>query len=117
MQKTMDETERRREKQIAYNYKHGLSPQALNKRTNAIMKQTKVADGSLERNYDEFSAPSDLAADPVMKYMSKSQVEKSIRKCRKEMEKAAKELNFVLAASLRDELFKLEQLLKEKKQV
>lgn len=108
MQKTIDETERRREKQIAYNLKHGLSPTALKKRKSHMMKQ-----GAYARSYDEHE--SSIAADPVIQYMKPKQLDKAILKTQKAMEKAAKELDFIEAARLRDELFELKELAKSKK--
>ena len=114
MQKTMDETERRREKQIAYNLKHGVTPQALHKPKSEILRQTKVADGSKEGvNYEDETKLS-LAADPVVAYMSKEQLEKSLTKTKRQMEKAAKEMDFMEAARLRDEMFELENLIRTK---
>lgn len=114
MQKTMDETDRRRSKQLAYNEKYGITPQALVKAKHSIMNQTKVADGNYSRNYEGLKEGASLAADPVVKYMNKGQLEKNIRKTRKEMEKAAKDLDFMEAARLRDEMFELEKLMKER---
>ena len=115
MQKTMDETERRREKQIAYNEKHGVKPQALKKERFTILSQTKVADGSkAPERYQEEEVRS-VAADPVIKYMNPEQLEKSISQTRRKMEKAAKDLDFIEAARLRDEMFELQALLDEKK--
>ena len=114
MQKTMDETERRRKKQIAYNLKHGVTPQALHKPKSEILRQTKVADGSKEGvNYEDETKLS-LAADPVVAYMSKEQLEKSLTKTKRQMEKAAKEMDFMEAARLRDEMFELENLIRTK---
>src|SRR5690606_27587378 len=107
MQKTIDETERRREKQIAYNQAHGITPTALNKRKSHMIKQSTKA-------YTEFDASTSIAADPVVKYMNKEKLEKNIQKTQKAMEKAAKELDFMEAARLRDELFELKKILKEK---
>lgn len=114
MQRTIDETERRREKQIAYNEKHGLTPQALKKEKFSILGQTKVADGKEAPDSYEGKEGQAVAADPVVKYMNKEQLERSIRRTKKEMEKAARDLDFMEAARLRDEMFELEALLKEK---
>ena len=110
MQRTMDETERRREKQIAYNIKHGLVPQALNKSKENVLRQTEVADGSkVPRKYQmDESIP--LAADPETKYLNKEDLEKSLKRTRKEMEKAAKDMDFLMAAKLRDEMFELQAM-------
>ena len=115
MQKTMDETERRREKQIAYNEKHGITPQALKKERFTILSQTKVADGSKAPDSYQDKAHNSVAADPVVSYMNAEQLEKAIRQTRRKMEKAAKELDFMAAASLRDEMFELQALLEKKK--
>lgn len=111
MQKTIDETARRRAIQMAYNEEHGLVPTALNKSKEKIMESTKVADGdpatrSLKYEYTEELS---IAADPVIAYMSVEQLDKTIAFTRKEMEKAAKELDFIEAARLRDELYALEE--------
>ena len=114
MQRTIDETNRRRKLQEAYNTKHGMIPTALNKSTNTILKSTKVADGDGENPYiidDTIS----IAADPVVQYMSKEQLEKSIKFTQKQMEKTAKDLDFIEAARLRDDLVLLKRRLKEEK--
>jgi excinuclease ABC subunit B len=113
MQKTMDETERRREKQIAYNEKHGLTPQALKKERFTILSQTKVADGS--KAPEKYKEEHSVAADPVVAYMKPEQLEKAIAQTRRQMEKAAKDLDFMEAARLRDEMFELQALLDKKK--
>lgn len=112
MRKTIDETLRRRKLQEAYNEAHGLVPTPLVKSTQKILESTKVADGD---QHDSYVIPevSMLAADPVVRYMTPEQVEKAIKHTRKEMERAAKELDFIEAARLRDELFALEQLKKD----
>jgi excinuclease ABC subunit B len=117
MQRTIDETARRRTIQIQYNEDHGMVPTALNKSKERILESTKVADGDQTiRNLKyEYSDNVPLAADPVVQYMSLEQLEKSIAFTRKQMEKAAKELDFIEAARLRDELFALEALKKDKK--
>ena len=94
MQKTMDETTYRREKQIAYNTLNNLTPQALNKTIEDTFDRTEkeIESSSLQQ----------LAAEPELEYLSKDQIQKRIRTTRKDMEKAAKELNFIDAAKLRD---------------
>jgi excinuclease ABC subunit B len=110
MQKTIDETNRRREKQMAYNTAHNLTPQALNKAQN-----TSVFAQNVEPNaYVEPEQKINIAADPVVQYMSKPQLEKAIAKTKKAMQEAAKKLEFMEAALYRDELMKLEELLRNK---
>ena len=112
MQKTIDETDRRREKQLKYNQEHNITPTPLVKSTDSIMTQTSVAGKKAEqgRAYVE-QTEQNVAADPVVQYMGKDQIEKAIRKTKKKMEEAVKELDFIEAARLRDELFGLEELL------
>jgi excinuclease ABC subunit B len=111
MRKTIEETARRRAIQIAYNEEHGKVPTALNKSKAKIMESTKVADGDpATRNLKyEYTEELSIAADPVIAFMSVEQLEKTITFTRKEMEKAAKELDFIEAARLRDELYALEE--------
>ncbi|HOI87848.1 MAG TPA: excinuclease ABC subunit UvrB [Lentimicrobium sp.] len=113
MQRTMDETIRRREKQMAYNLANNITPAQIIRSTSAILGQTAVAGagGKATRAYVENVNPV-LAADPVVKYMSNEQIEKAILQTRKSMEKAAKDLDFIEAARYRDELFALQELLK-----
>ncbi|WP_046757515.1 excinuclease ABC subunit UvrB [Kordia jejudonensis] len=103
MQRTMDETIYRREKQIEYNTKHGITPKGLNKSLNSALGK----DESLSWE-DEIKAK--VAAEPDLDYMTKPQIEKLIREKRKSMETAAKDLNFMEAAKYRDEI----KLLQEK---
>ncbi len=109
MQRSMDETSRRRIKQIAYNTEHNITPTQIIKSTASIMGQTTVAgtSGKSGRAYIENDSPS-VAADPVVQYMDYGQLDKLILKTRKAMEKAAKELDFIEAARLRDEMFALQ---------
>ena len=111
MRKTIEETARRRAIQITYNEEHGQVPTALNKSKEKIMESTKVADGDpATRNLKyEYTEELSIAADPVIAYMNLEQLEKTIAFTRKEMEKAAKELDFIEAARLRDELYALEE--------
>lgn len=115
MQRTMDETDRRREKQIAYNTKHGIVPQALNKSKENVLRQTEVADGSKAPREYKMDESIPLAADPETKYLTRDDLEKSLKRTRKEMEKAAKEMDFIMAAKLRDEMFELEAMVKKAK--
>src|SRR5690554_4528065 len=115
MRATIDETNRRREKQIQYNEKHGITPQTVGKSREEILEQTSVADfkGGVAKAY---AGPDDasLAADPVVQYMDKSQLQKAIDNAQKKMQKAAKEMDFLEAAKYRDEMFALEKVLQSK---
>jgi excinuclease ABC subunit B len=102
MQKTMDETNYRREKQIAYNTLHGLSPKALNKSLGNALSNNSVSTQYYEDKLLK-------AAEPESLYLTKPEIEKKIRDLRKMMEKAAKELNFIDAAKLRDEIKSLQE--------
>ena len=113
MARTISETERRRAMQIAYNEEHGLVPTALNKSKEVILKSTKVADGDPEtrsqKAYTPYEAGTGLfAAEPTVNYKDPEELEKAIAAKRKQMEKAAKDLDFIEAARLRDELFELQ---------
>ncbi|MBL4715421.1 MAG: excinuclease ABC subunit UvrB [Bacteroidia bacterium] len=118
MQRAIDETNRRREKQVAYNNEHNITPRAIIKSKESIMEQTSIIDnksGSKKKGkaYIENTEIS-MAADPVVQYMSKPELEKLINETKRKMEKAAKDLDFVEAAKLRDEMFALEKLFKSK---
>ncbi|MGL5691674.1 MAG: excinuclease ABC subunit UvrB [Bacteroidales bacterium] len=112
MQKTIDETNRRREKQLAYNEKHGITPQAIQKaKTNILNDALRPKDEPLAYT----DAPTiNVAADPVVQYMPKPDLEKLIETTRKNMMNAAKKLEFIEAAQYRDELMKLEEMLAKK---
>jgi excinuclease ABC subunit B len=115
MQKTIDETSRRREKQMKYNLEHNQVPMALGKSKSDIMGQSSVvkirqAEPAAYIEKNEIS----VAADPVVSYMSKEQLEKLLTTTRKNMEKAAKDLDFMEAARLRDEMFALENMIRNK---
>lgn len=115
MQRTIDETDRKREKQLKYNQENNITPEQIRKSVEAIHGQTSVADSRAKviNAYIE-QEQVDVAADPVVKYMSKEQLQKAMNNSRRQMEKAAKSLDFLEAARLRDELFSLEKLFKEK---
>ena len=118
MQVAIDETNRRRSKQMEYNLEHGITPKTILKSRESIMGQTKVAD-SRRAPAKAYTGPSEtsVAADPVVAYMGKPELEKLIQTTQKSMEKAAKELDFIEAARLRDELSQLKTLLEEKELV
>lgn len=114
MQRTMDETERRRQKQIEYNTEHGITPVTIRKSIDQIMKQTSVLD---IKGYDEKSpyavdVVTTAAAEEKSSYKTIPQVENAIKKTRTAMEKAARDMDFMEAARLRDEMFLLEDELK-----
>jgi excinuclease ABC subunit B len=115
MQVTMEETNRRREKQISYNTEHGITPKTVGKSRESIMEQTSVMDfvGGVQKAYVEADSIS-LAADPIVQYMTKADLKKAIENTKKEMVTAAKDMDFLLAAKLRDEMFALEKLMEER---
>ncbi len=112
MQKTIDQTTHRREKQLAYNEKHGITPKQIIKASKSMMGNYLKSD----KKSKQYSGVDklDIAADPIVRYMDKMALEKAIEKTKKSMEKAAKELDFPEAARLRDEMFALQELLKKK---
>lgn len=116
MQLAIDETNRRRAIQIEYNTKHGITPTTVKKSKEAIMGQTSVADSKKQTTPKPYieSEEVNIAADPVVAYMDKEGIEKMIEKTKKSMEKAAKDLDFMEAARLRDEMLALEKLKAEK---
>lgn len=111
MQRTIDETNRRREKQMAYNKANNINPKQIVKANKSMMgehhKPGKMYQDPSEREFN-------IAADPVVKYMNKEAILQSISKVKKEMGAAAKKLDFIEAARKRDEMFALEKLLKQK---
>ncbi|MDE7411288.1 MAG: UvrB/UvrC motif-containing protein, partial [Paramuribaculum sp.] len=133
MQQTIDETNRRRTAQLDYNEKHGITPQAIVKARNRIIgidsddtssdhasKSTPRAtrtSGKKAKSYDmydsEFSSKANIAADPVIPYMNADELRRTIARRNSEMVDAAKRMDFMEAARLRDEIIKLEQLLKD----
>lgn len=115
MQKTIDETERRRQRQIEYNKDHNITPTTVLKSREQIMNQTSVADakrGEEEYAYVEPDQSLDIAADPVFEYLSKEAVEKAIRETEKAMVRAAKDMEFIEAARHRDQIEILKKKLK-----
>jgi len=112
MQQTIDETDRRREKQLRYNTEMGITPTQITKKTGSILSGLSKK-GIAMKAYVEPEKP-DIAADPVVKYMNREALEKAIEKAKKSMEKAASELDFVEAARYRDEMADLNKLLRSK---
>lgn len=110
MQTTINETNRRRDVQIAYNEKHGITPMTVSKTKEEIMSQNSILNirGKKSNAYIESDEPN-LAADPIIDYMSKDQLDKLIMETERKMKKAAKELDFITAAQYRDELFALKK--------
>jgi excinuclease ABC subunit B len=113
MQQTMDETARRREKQVEYNQQHGIVPAQVKKGKATIFEQSGVIE-QRAKFYNEEEHRAGVAADPVLQYQSKEQLEKSIDQTRKKMEKAAKDLDFMEAARLRDEMLEMRKMLDSK---
>jgi len=115
MQRTIEETERRREKQIKHNIDNSLIPMPLPKNKKDILKQSAVVPGQKIRPTVYLENESfGLAADPVVRYMSAEDLSKSIERTRKAMQKAGKQLDFMEAARLRDEIAELEKFLQKK---
>ncbi len=114
MQKTIDETNRRREKQLRYNEEHGIVPRQIKKGR----KMTDLINANAEAHTESraYVEPEErtVAADPIMEYMTRDQLEKSIARTRKLMQEAAKKLDFIEAAQYRDEMLRMEELLKDK---
>ncbi|WP_372751972.1 excinuclease ABC subunit UvrB [Labilibaculum sp.] len=111
MQETIDATNHRREKQLAYNIKNGITPTQIVKSKKSIMNQDAKKESAAYSGPDSI----EIAADPVVQYMSKSSLEKSIEQSKKAMQKASKEMDFLQAAQYRDEMYKLQKQLEEKK--
>ncbi len=116
MRKTIDETNRRRSIQIAYNEKHGITPTQIKRSTDSIMNQTAVANSHIDKQNAKYSAAENrtsVAADPVVKYMNADQLKKAIKKSKQSMAKAVKELDFIEAARYRDEVYDYKKLLEK----
>jgi excinuclease ABC subunit B len=117
MKKTIEETERRRQVQMAYNAQHGITPTSVLKSKEQILKETSVADVKKQTEqlaYDQ--AMTDMAvADPVFEYMGKSELEKAIKETERSMQRAAKEMEFIEAARYRDQIEQLKLQLKKLK--
>jgi excinuclease ABC subunit B len=113
MKLTIDETTRRREKQLKYNQENNITPQQIVKAAGSMMSHYNKKLGANKHAYSEPDSLN-VAADPIVKYMDKKALEKTIEKTKISMQKASKDLNFKDAARLRDEMFALEKLLNEK---
>lgn len=116
MRQTIDETNRRRAKQLAYNEAHGITPKQIKRAHNNVLLEKTESESSASKPKAYTDAPEQMyaAADPIVQYMSKEQLQKSINRTRKLMQEAAKKLDFIEAAQYRDELLRLEDVLKEK---
>lgn len=112
MKLTIDETNRRREKQLAYNEAHGITPQAINKARRDILTRGDKEVATPVPYAREYTSTVNIAADPVVAYMSAPQLQKAIERTRKDMLDAARQMDFIEAARLRDEMLKLEDKLK-----
>ena len=117
MQRTIDETNRRRAKQLEYNEKNGITPKQIVKALHSIMGDRSSVEavtesGKQPRTYYVEQETANIAAEPVVKYMTRDALEKTIAQTKRNMQKAAKELDFLEAARLRDEMYALEKLLK-----
>jgi len=119
MEKTISETNRRRDIQIAYNLENGIVPKTVGKSREAILEQTSVLDFSQKASDNKAkayveNAEISIAADPIVQYMGKAELQRAIDNTRKDMQKAAKDMDFLQAAKLRDEMFALEKMFNEK---
>lgn len=115
MERAISETNRRREKQMAYNEAHGITPKTIWRSHDEIMEQTSIADRMAKpmKSYGITPKESVQAADPLLAYMSKPELKKQKEAVQKEMERAARELDFPLAAKFRDELLAIDKMLVE----
>lgn len=113
MRKTMEETTRRRAIQIAYNEEHGITPTTVSKTREEILNQKSILDIRGPKPYIE-PTEINMAADPVVEYMPKEQIEKLIIETEKKMKQAAKDLDFIQAAQHRDEMYALKKMMGEK---
>jgi excinuclease ABC subunit B len=114
MRTAIDETLRRRAIQMEYNAEHGITPTTILKSKEAIMEQTSIADfKAVPKSYYVEPEHANIAADPVVAYMSKPQLEKLMNEAKRNMEQAAQELNFLQAAKFRDEMLQIQERINE----
>lgn len=113
MQKTIDETQRRREKQIAYNIEHNITPTTVFKTKDEIIQRASILDirSDFQQKEKAAIAAEPLVTEPVASYTTKADLEKAVEKAKKAMQKAAQQMDFMEAARLRDEMFKLQKQL------
>jgi excinuclease ABC subunit B len=112
MKRMLDETRRRREKQIEYNKKHGITPKTTYKTTEEILAATAVADVKASRDARHEKEKVPIVSESLFKYMTNEQRKDLIEELRSEMRKASKDLEFERAADLRDEITRLEKILR-----
>lgn len=117
MQRTIDETNRRREKQLKYNEDNNITPMQISKSREKIIEQTGISASIRKKEPKAYIPPDDtsLAADPVMEYMKADELEHMKEGIQKKMQKAARQMDFIEAARLRDEMYQIEELIKKKK--
>lgn len=113
MQKTINETNRRREKQMAYNEEHGITPQQIQKARTSVFTQRKGEELASAKSYNQETSLA-IASEDQIQYMSKEELKKAIAKAKKQMSAAAKKLEFLEAAQFRDQMIRLEDQLKDK---
>ena len=111
MQQTIDETNRRRAKQIEYNEEHGITPTTVSKSREEILSAHSILDIRGKKAYAGPDENQTLAADPILEYMNRDQLEKAVAEAEKNMKKAAKDLDFITAAQYRDEMKSLKKRL------
>jgi len=114
MQRTIDSTNKRREKQLKYNEENNITPTQIKKALTSVLGDTTKEQAETVKSYSMEQVPN-IAADPVVKYMNVDALQKTIENTSKAMKKAAKELDFIEAARLRDEMYELQKLLDSKK--
>jgi len=110
MQMTIDETNRKREKQIKYNIDNNITPSSISKKQNSILGQEKSST-DVESNFYSENESKNVAAEPIIKYMNKNQLEKTLLKLKSDLSKSVKELDFIQAAKIRDEIFEIQRLI------